>query len=212
VSGEDCAFALSSPGGGRVAAREEWVTSSELRGPRFRKTSQPPPRLIMVGAVALAAELCTLARTIGWRTVLIDPRPRFVTAERFPHAAEVLVHWPQHAFSQLGLDAGCAVVVLAHDPVLDDPALELALRSPAFFVGAMGSRRTQAARRERLAAAGLSAAQLARLSGPLGLDLGALTVQETALSALAEIVAAMHGREGGRLTKSEASIHEGRGQ
>jgi xanthine dehydrogenase accessory factor len=212
VSGEDRVFAVRSPGGEPMTSREEWVTSSELRGPSFRETSPPPPRLILVGAVALAAELCTLARTIGWRTVLIDPRPHFATAERFPNAAEILVQWPQHAFSQLGLDGECAVVMLAHDPVLDDPALELALRSPAFFVGAMGSRRTQAARRERLAAAGLCAAELARLSGPLGLDLGALTVQETALSALAEIVAVMHGREGGRLAVAEGSIHEGRGR
>ncbi len=140
---------------------------------------------------------------------VVDPRERFAVAGRFPDAEAVLAAWPKEAFAQAGgIDDATAVAVLTHDPVLDDPALELALRSPAMFVGAMGSRRTQAARRERLAAAGLSEGDLARLAGPAGLDLGARTALETALSILGEIVAVRHGRNGGRLTVGEGSIRE----
>ena len=191
--------------------REAWLAASELHGPAFAEPETPGPRLILFGAVPLAAALSALARALGWRAYVIDPRERFATADRFPAADDVLVAWPDEALRRLGgIDESTAVAVLTHDPVLDDPALEIALRSPAMFVGAMGSRRTQAARRERLRDAGLSESELARLSGPVGLDLGARTALETGLSVLGEIVAARHGRAGGPLTEAAGSIREAR--
>lgn len=186
----------------------DWLETSELRGPAFAEPPHPVPRLVVFGAVDLAAALCRLAPAAGRRVYVCDPRARHADPARFPGAEAVLVAWPQEAFAQAGgIDADTAVLALAHDPVLDDPALMLALRSPAAYVGAMGSRRTQAARRERLADAGLSEAELARLSGPAGLDLGARTAADTALSILAEIVAAGHGRPGGRLRGAGGAIH-----
>jgi xanthine dehydrogenase accessory factor len=192
-----------------TAESSDWLKTSDLHGPAFAAPEAPGPRLILFGAVELAGALSHLARALGWRAYVVDPRERFAVAERFPDAEAVLAAWPEAAFDRLGgIDGSTAVAVLTHDPVLDDPALKIALRSPAMFVGAMGSRRTQAARRERLRAAGLGDAELARLCGPVGLDLGARTSLETALSILGEIVAARHGRDGGRLTDGDGSIHE----
>ena len=192
-----------------MTAESEWLEASKLHGPAFTEPETPAPKLILVGAVELAAALSRLGRALGWRVYVVDPRERFAVAGRFPDAEAVLAAWPKEAFDQAGgIDEATAIAVLTHDPVLDDPALEIALRSPAMFVGAMGSRRTQAARRERLAAAGLSEDDLARLAGPVGLDLGARTALESALSILGEIVAVRHGRNGGRLTVGEGSIRE----
>jgi xanthine dehydrogenase accessory factor len=139
----------------------------------------------------------------------VDPRARFATPVRFPDAEEVIAGWPDDAFDRLGgIDPATSIVVLTHDPKLDDAALQIALRSPARFVGAMGSRRAQESRQERLLAAGLGEDELARLSAPLGLDLGAISREETALSILAEVVAARHGHEGGRLGTASGRIHE----
>jgi xanthine dehydrogenase accessory factor len=141
---------------------------------------------------------------------VIDPRERFASAAAFPDAERVLTAWPREAFEQLGEpDADTAVAALTHAPELDDEALVLALRSPAFYVGAMGSRNTQRKRRERLAAAGCGEAELDRLSGPAGLDLGGSTAVEAALAIVAEAVALRHGRSGARLTISEQAIHAG---
>jgi xanthine dehydrogenase accessory factor len=165
--------------------------------------------LIIFGAVDIAAALCRLAQASGWRPYVVDPRARFATPERFPAAEEVIAGWPQEAFARLGgIDRATSIVVLTHDPKLDDAALQIALRSEARFIGAMGSRRAQASRRERLLAAGLSEEELGRLSAPLGLDLGAVSGEETALSILAEVVAARHGHEGGRLAQASGRIHE----
>lgn len=190
----------------------EWLDTSELHGPAFEAVADPPPRLVLVGAVELAAALSRLARAIGWRSYVIDPRERYLTHVRFPDADGLIAAWPAEAFSRVGgIDESTAVAVLTHDPVLDDPALVLALRSPAMFVGAMGSRRTQERRRERLMAEqGLSEEELSRLSGPIGLDVGARTATETALSILGEIVAVAHGRDGGRLRAGAGSIREAR--
>jgi xanthine dehydrogenase accessory factor len=194
----------------RQAAEELlWLETSELRGPLFVDVVAPAPRLILFGAVPIAAALCRLARAIGWRPYVVDPRTRFATRERFPDAEEVIGAWPDEAFASLGgIDPATSIAVLTHDPKLDDAALTLALRSPARYVGAMGSRRAQDARRERLLAAGLTDEDLARLAAPVGLDLGALSAEETALSILAEVVALRHGRDGGRLTGSSGRIHE----
>jgi xanthine dehydrogenase accessory factor len=169
----------------------------------------PAPRLILFGAVPIAAALCRLARAAGWRPYVVDPRTRFATRERFPDAEQVLAAWPDEVFAQLGgIDPATSIVVLTHDPKLDDAALAVALRSPARFIGAMGSRRAQASRRERLLEAGLGDQELGRLSAPVGLDLGAISAEETALSILAEVVAIRHGREGGRLSRAQGRIHE----
>ncbi len=167
----------------------------------------PPPKLVVLGAVDVAESLCALAQRLGWRTVVADTRARLATRERVPSADELVVGWPDEALAQIGLDADTAVVVLTHDEKLDTPALVAALRSPAFYVGALGSRRAQAARRERLLEVGVSEDALARLSGPCGLDLGASTPAETALSILAEAVAVRAGRSGGRLAESTGRIH-----
>ena len=169
----------------------------------------PAPRLVVFGAIDFAAQLCTLARTCGWRPYVVDPRGFFARPERFPDAEEVFAGWPQEAFERLGgIDRAMSIAVLTHDPKLDDAALEVALRSPAAYVGAMGSHRAQAKRRERLLAKGLTDDELERLAAPIGLDLGALTPEETALSIMSEIVALRRGRDGGRLAHAGGRIHE----
>ncbi|MFL5823790.1 MAG: XdhC family protein [Solirubrobacteraceae bacterium] len=193
----------------RQASELLWTDTSERRGELFVDVVAPPPRLILFGAVDIAAPLCTLSRAAGWRPFVIDPRARFATEERFPDAEAVLAMWPEEAFDRLGgIDPATSVVVLTHDPKLDDAALTVALRSPAGFVGAMGSRRAQAARRERLLALGLGEDDLERLSAPVGLNLGAIGKEETALSILSEVVAERHGRDGGRLRHAQGRIHQ----
>jgi xanthine dehydrogenase accessory factor len=192
----------------RTARELLWAESCERRGSIFIDVLAPAPRLILFGAVDVAAALCRLARDAGWRAYVVDPRARFATPERFPDAEEVIAAWPQQAFARLGgIDPATSIAVLTHDPKLDDAALEIALRSPARFIGAMGSRRAQEARRERLLALGIGEDEMGRLSAPLGLDLGASSSEETALSILAEAVAARHGREGGRLAQARGRIH-----
>jgi xanthine dehydrogenase accessory factor len=193
----------------RIAIEQLWEETSERRDGLFIDVVAPPPRLIVFGAVDIAASLCTLARAAGWRPYVIDPRARFATPDRFPDAEEVIAAWPEAAVAQIGgVDPATSIVVLTHDPKLDDAALLLALSSPARFIGAMGSRRAQAKRRERLLALGLGEDELERISAPVGLDLGAISREETALSIIAEIVAARHGRDGGRLAESKGRIHE----
>jgi xanthine dehydrogenase accessory factor len=186
-----------------------WAERSERRGDLFVDVTFPPPRLIVFGAVDFAAALCKMARATGWRAFVVDPRARFAQPARFPDAEQVVAAWPEEAFQRLGgIDRATAIAVLTHDPKLDDAALVLALRSDAGYIGAMGSRRAQERRRERLVAKGVDEADLTRVSAPIGLDIGALTAEETALSIMAEIVAMRHGRAGGRLAKAEGRIHE----
>ena len=173
----------------------------------FIEPLAPPPLLLTIGAVDLAETLCALAAQLGWRSAVADPRRALLTAERLPSAGSLIDGWPEDALARAGTDQQTAVVVLAHDEKIDIPALSWALRSDAFYVGALGSRRTQGKRREHLREEGLSDDQLARLSGPAGLDLGGETVEETALSILAEIVAVRRGRGGGRLRDAKAAIH-----
>jgi xanthine dehydrogenase accessory factor len=173
----------------------------------FVEVFGPPPKLVVLGAVDVAESLCALAGRLGWRTVVADTRAKLATRERIPSADELEVGWPDEVLARIGLDEDSAVVVLTHDDKLDTPALLAALRTPAFYVGALGSRRAQATRRERLLEAGLDEAALERLSGPSGLDLGASTPAETALSILAEAVAIRAGRSGGRLAESTGRIH-----
>jgi xanthine dehydrogenase accessory factor len=198
-----------------VEAAEElmWAERSELRNvgdvSLFVDVTAPAPRLVIFGAVDYAAALCRLARAAGWRPFVCDPRSQFATPQRFPEAEEVLAEWPERAFARLGgIDRATYIAVLTHDPKLDDAALEIALRSEAPYVGAMGSRRAQAQRRERLLAAGLEEELLGRIAAPIGLDLGAVTPEETALSIMSEVVAVRNGRDGGRLSSAAGRIHE----
>jgi xanthine dehydrogenase accessory factor len=190
-----------------------WAERSERREVGdvsvFIDVVAPPPRLILFGAVDFAGALCRMARAAGWRPYVIDPRGRFATRERFPDAEEIVVAWPEEAFARIGgIDRATYVAVLTHDPKLDDAALTLALRSPAAYIGAMGSRRAQEKRHERLVAAGMSEDEMARIAAPIGLDLGGLTAEETALSIMAEVVAVRNGRSGGRLSNASGRIHE----
>jgi xanthine dehydrogenase accessory factor len=133
---------------------------------------------------------------------VIDPRAQFATTERFPDAVEVVVAWPGEAIERLGgLDRATYVAVLTHDPKIDDQVLQLALASTPAYIGAMGSKRAQAARRERLLAAGVGESELDRISAPIGLDLGAVSAEEVAVSIMAELLAVRHGRGGGRLSQ-----------
>jgi xanthine dehydrogenase accessory factor len=198
-----------------VEAAEEllWAERSETReagdSTLFVDVVAPAPRLVIFGAVDYAAALCRLAGAAGWRSYVCDPRSQFATPERFPDAEEVVVAWPDDAFARLGgIDRATYVAVLTHDPKLDDAALSIALRSDAAYVGAMGSRRAQAQRRERLLAAGLDEELLDRIAAPIGLDLGAVSPEETALSIMAEVVAVRNGRDGGRLSHAAGRIHE----
>jgi xanthine dehydrogenase accessory factor len=198
---------------GRHADELMWSERSEPREEGgtmlFVDVTFPPPRLIVFGAVDFAAALCRLARAAGWRPYVVDPRARFAQPSRFPDAVEVVAAWPEEAFARIGgIDRATAIAILTHDPKLDDAALVLALRSDSGYIGAMGSRRAQAKRKERLMAKGIDEGDLARISAPIGLDLGALTAEETALSIMAEIVAMRHGRDGGRLAHSSGRIHE----
>jgi xanthine dehydrogenase accessory factor len=190
-----------------------WSERSELQevagATVFVDVAAPAPRLIIFGAVDFAAQLSAVAALAGWRAFVIDPRARFATPERFPAAERVIAAWPQEALSELEeLDRATAIAVLTHDPKLDDAALTAALASDAGYIGAMGSRRAQARRRERLLAAGVQQRQLERVAAPIGLDLGALTAAETALSIMGEIVAVRHGRAGGRLIDARGRIHD----
>lgn len=196
-----------------LASQLIWAERSELHEIEGREvfidTVAPPPRLLILGAVDYAAALCRLARASGWRPYVCDPRTAFATRERFPEAEEVINAWPDVAFSVLGIDRATYIAILTHDPKLDDAALTIAVRSEAAYVGAMGSRRAQERRRERLLEAGLSQQELDRVAAPIGLDLGAITPEETALSIMAEVVAVRNGRSGGRLSASDAPrIHE----
>lgn len=148
----------------------------------------PPVRLILVGAVHAAQALVRMATAAGYATIVVDPRAAFATVERFP-GVELVHEWPDDAMDQLKPDTRTAVITLTHDPKLDDPALDRALRSPAFHIGALGSRRTHARRLERLRALGHDDTALARIKGPVGLDIGAVTSPEVALSIMAEVVA-----------------------
>lgn len=159
----------------------------------FVQIFQPSPRLIVVGAVHIAQRLVPLASLADFAVSVIDPRGAFATEARFP-GVELLQDWPDRAFAALAPDAATAIVTLSHDPKLDDPALVAALGSPAFYIGALGSQKTQARRRERLTAHGFTDRDLARIHAPIGLPIGAVSPGEIAVSIMAEIVAVRRGR------------------
>ena len=154
----------------------------------FVEVHPQPPKLIIIGAVHLSEPLITIANTLGFETILIDPREAFASRERYPHADQLVQTWPDVALQEYQLDKSAYIVVLTHDPKLDDPALITALSSDARYVGALGSKRTNKKRMERLRSAGLNQNQLSRLHAPIGLELGGRSSTEIAISIMAEIV------------------------
>jgi xanthine dehydrogenase accessory factor len=163
-----------------VLGNESWFIAAE----------SPPLRMIIVGAVHIAQALVPMAATLGFAVTVVDPRRAFATEERLGDRVTISQDWPDEAMAKLAPDSRTAVVTLTHDPKLDDPALEVALRSPAFYVGSLGSRRTHAKRVARLAEAGLTEAEIGRIRAPVGLDIGAVTAAEIAVSILAQVVQA----------------------
>ncbi|MBA2642216.1 MAG: XdhC family protein [Actinobacteria bacterium] len=173
----------------------------------FAEVYGPPPRLFVYGAVDTAEALCRGAKLLGWRSIVADARGKFATRERIPSADELIVAWPEEAYAQVEPDHQTAIVVLTHDDKFDEPALIGALATEAFYVGALGSRRNQERRRERLLEAGVAEADIDGIMGPCGLDIGADTQEETALSILGEILAVRARREGGFLKQAKQRIH-----
>ncbi|GAA2544565.1 MULTISPECIES: XdhC family protein [Streptomyces] len=173
----------------------------------FVASSVPPPRMIVFGAIDFAAALVRAGRFLGYHVTVCDARPVFATRARFPEADEIVADWPHRYLRGTTTDARTVLCVLTHDPKFDVPLLKTALGMPVAFVGAMGSRRTHADRERRLREAGVGERELARLRSPIGLDLGARTPEETALSIAAEIVAARRGGTGVPLTGSGVPIH-----
>jgi xanthine dehydrogenase accessory factor len=177
-----------SQGGSRRAPLNE---STEV----FLDVLLPSPTLVLVGGVHIAVALAALAKTLGYRTVLVDPRKAWGSEERFPHVDQLIQAWIPDAFAQIHVTRSTAIAMLTHDPKLDDPALKIALNSPAFYVGALGSKTTNARRHARLLADGVTETQLSRLHAPIGLDIGAQTPAEIALAVMAEVVAS-HRKQG----------------
>ena len=173
----------------------------------FAEVYGPPPRFVVIGAVDTAEALCSAAGLLGWRTIVVDARPLFATRERIPSADELIVAWPEEALARIEPDHNTAVLTLTHDEKFDVPALKAALRTDAFYVGAIGSRRTQAKRRERLLEEGLTEDELSQVYGPAGLDIGADSPAEQAISMLSEALAVRAGRLGTPLKTAPGRIH-----
>lgn len=170
-----------------AAERDQSATVSLAGGEVFLRVFNPPLRLFIVGAVHIAQALGRMAQLAGYDVLILDPRRAFASPERF-QGVPLSTEWPDEAMARLGLDRRSAVVTMTHDPKIDDPALAAALRSEAFYLGALGSRKTQAARRERLREMGFADADLSRIHGPVGLSIGAVSTGEIAASILAELV------------------------
>jgi len=174
----------------------------------FVSSFTPPPRMLVFGATDFAAAVCRVGAFLGYRVTVCDARPVFATARRFPEADEVVCEWPNRYLARTEVDARTVMCVLTHDPKFDVPLLEVALRTPAAYIGAMGSRRTHDDRLRRLKEIGLTDDELARLQSPIGLDLGARTAEETAVSIAAEIVQHRWGGSGRPLAATAGAIHQ----
>ncbi len=155
----------------------------------------PPPTLVIVGAGHIAIPLTTFAKTLNYRVIVVDARAAFATKERFPHADELIVAWPDEVLEKMDLNPSTSVAVLTHDPRFDEPSLKVVLARQVGYVGAIGSRKTGQERSERLKKQGLTDEQLARIHGPIGLNIGASAPEEVALAIMAEIVATRHGKD-----------------
>ena len=173
----------------------------------FAEWYGPPPRVVVYGAVDTAEALSRATKLLGWTAIVADARATFLTRERIPSADLLIPKWPQEAFAEVVPDHQTAIVVLTHDDKFEEPALIAALETEAFYIGALGSRRNQERRRARLLEAGVAEESLGRIMGPCGLDIGADSQAETALSILAEILAVRGGRSGGSLRDAKQRIH-----
>jgi xanthine dehydrogenase accessory factor len=173
----------------------------------FVHSFAPPPRMLVFGAIDFAAAVARIGKFLGYRVTVCDARPVFATASRFPDADEVVTDWPHRYLTGISTDERTVICVLTHDPKFDVPVLEVALRAPAAYIGAMGSRRTHEDRLERLREAGVSTDELARLRSPIGLDLGARTPEETAVAIAAELIQHRWGGSGQPLTSTDGRIH-----
>ena len=191
-----------------IRARRNTIVELESKR-SFVEILGPPPRLLVFGGLDTAESLCAAAKLIGWRTIVADARARFATRERVPSADELVVGWPEDVIAQVRPDHETAVVVLTHDDRFDVPALLGTLATDAFYIAALGSRRNQERRRELLGEAGVGEDDLERIAGPAGLDIGAESPAETAVSILAEALARRAGRAGGSLRESSGRIHVG---
>ncbi|CAN5696600.1 XdhC/CoxI family protein [soil metagenome] len=172
----------------------------------FLDVFEPSPQLVIFGAVHTAQALDWFARKLGYRVVVTDARRALATRERFPNTDQLLIGWPDEAFAQLTITPATAIAILSHDPKFDEPALLGALKTDARYIGAVGSRKTNADRRERLQKAGVSDEQIARIHGPIGLNIGGSTPEEMAISILAEMIAVTHDRDGTPLSASQSAI------
>lgn len=175
----------------------------------FIQSFVTPPRMYVFGAIDFAAAVVRIGKLLGYNVTLCDPRAAFATRERFPEADEIVVEWPDEFLARAEVDARSAICALTHDPKFDVPLLKAALATPASYIGAMGSRRTHAHRVQDLVEEGVSEEDLARISGPIGLDIGARTAEEVAVSIAAEIIALKTGAAGERLTETDGPIHHG---
>lgn len=173
----------------------------------FMRSFAPKPNMYVFGAIDFTRAMVHVGKYLGYRVSVIDARPVFATRQRFPHADEVIVEWPDEFLSRAPIDERTALVILTHDAKFDIPLLQVALHTSAGYIGAMGSRRTHAERVESLRAAGVTDAELARIHAPIGLDIGARTPEETAISIAAEIIAMRSGRKGGSLSKGTEPVH-----
>jgi xanthine dehydrogenase accessory factor len=172
----------------------------------FIETFPPPPTLLIFGAVHVAQPLTRFAKALGFDVIVSDARAKLATRERFPEADRIIQSWPDETLAEVEIFPNTYVAILSHDPKFDEPALVGTLDTPAAYIGAIGSRKTNEDRRRRLAEAGVSAEQIARLRAPIGLDIGAATPEEMAVSILGEIIALRRGRRGGSLTNATGRI------
>ncbi|MGD8627378.1 MAG: XdhC family protein [Anaerolineae bacterium] len=206
---------LGAPAEGAMDAAREMLAARAERGEVHQLTEGqavyvepflPPPMMVIVGGVHVAIPLTRFAKELGFYVVVTDPRAKFANQERFAEADEVLLEWPDEALGHLEIDEATYVVLLTHDPKIDEPTLAAALETKATYIGAIGSRGTHEARFERMARWGVTAEQLERVYAPIGLDLGGRTPEETALSIIAEVVAVKNGRSGSSLRASKGRI------
>jgi xanthine dehydrogenase accessory factor len=202
---EDCVVQAAQE---MLASRVEAgaIYDIESSGEVFIEPFLPPPVLVIIGGVHTAIPLGRFAKELGFYVIVTDPRAKFANVERFPEADEVLLEWPDEALAHLEIDNATYIVLLTHDPKIDEPTLAAALQTEAAYIGAIGSRGTHAARFERMAQWGVSREQLERVYAPIGLDLGGRTPEETALSIIAEVIAVKNGRRGISLRESKGPI------
>ena len=190
-----------------AAERSETRTYGDLEV--FIDVYPPPPHLLIFGAVHVAQPLSQFAQRLGYRVTVVDARAALATRERFPNVEELIVAWPDDAFERMPFGSNTWIAILTHDPKFDEPALLGALKTEARYIGAIGSRKTNADRRERLRQAGVAEEDIARIRGPIGLDIGGQTPEEMAISILAEMIAVKYGRKGGMLAQTTGTTIRG---